>query len=291
MQKFKIYIAVFILVLPTIICSSWGFYAHRYINEMAIYTLPKKLYKFYLTNHSYIIDHSVDPDKRRGLIKGESQKHFIDLDNYYKPNIEHPPFTWEKANELYSQKDINENGILPWNLLNYLKRLTQAFKEKDQKKILKISADMGHYIADACVPLHTTSNYDGQLTGQEGIHGLWESRLPELFTNNYNIKIQRANYIENPYEYIWNIIFSSFKLVDEVLKTEKQLSYSFDPDKKYSVEKRGKRLSLNFSVPYSKAYNEALNGMVKNRMQLAIHALGSLWVTAWINAGQPELNF
>ncbi|MGE9516105.1 MAG: zinc dependent phospholipase C family protein [Solitalea-like symbiont of Tyrophagus putrescentiae] len=287
----KVPIITLCLLLTFIICSSWGFYAHRYINEMAIYTLPKTLYKFYSQNSQYIIDHSTDPDKRRGLIKNESQKHFIDLDNYYKPNLQHPPFTWQEVNEIYPEEIINENGTLPWNLLNYLKRLTQAFKEKNKQKILKLSADLGHYISDACVPLHTTSNYNGQLTGQEGIHGLWESRIPELFTNTYNIKVNRAKYISDPYNYIWSTIFSSFKLVDEVLKKEKQLNDNFDLDKKYSVEKRGKRIILNFSKDYSYAYDTIMNQMVKKRMSASIEALGSLWLTAWVNAGQPELDF
>ena len=66
-----------------------------------------------------------------------------------------------------------------------------AFIEKDSDKILKYSADLGHYIADAYVPLHTTENYNGQLTGQKGIHAFWESRLPELFSEDYNYLVDK----------------------------------------------------------------------------------------------------
>ncbi len=61
-----------------------------------------------------------------------------------------------------------------------LARLTTAFKNKDPAKILKLSAELGHYIADFHVPLHASSNHNGQYTNQKGIHGFWESRIPEL---------------------------------------------------------------------------------------------------------------
>ena len=42
---------------------------------------------------------------------------------------------------------------------------------------------------------------------------------------------------------------------------------------------------------YSNAYHEALNGMVERRMVQAISKTGSYWYTAWVNAGQPNLDF
>ena len=39
------------------------------------------------------------------------------------------------------------------------------------------SAIIGHYVADAHVPLHAVLNYNGQLTGQTGIHNRWEDEL------------------------------------------------------------------------------------------------------------------
>ena len=80
-----------------------------------------------------------------------------------------------------------------------LYRLTDAFKEKNQAKILKYSAEIGHYIADAHVPLHASSNHNGQLTDQKGIHGFWESRIPELLADKeWDFFIGKAEYIKNP---------------------------------------------------------------------------------------------
>src|SRR4029453_7600387 len=89
------------------------------------------------------------------------------------------------------------HGILPYNLEPLLMHLIDAFLKKDARRILQLSADIGHYIADAHVPLHTSQNYNGQLTGQEGIHAFWESRLPELFSERYDFFVGKAGYIPN----------------------------------------------------------------------------------------------
>ena len=41
-----------------------------------------------------------------------------------------------------------------------------------------LRADLGHYLADAHVPLHT-GNYSSQRTNQTGIHALWETHNVE----------------------------------------------------------------------------------------------------------------
>lgn len=110
-------------------------------------------------------------------------------------------------------------------------KLTAAFKEKDGAKILKLSAEIGHYIADAHVPLHASSNHNGQLTGQQGIHGFWESRIPELLAEKeWNFFIGKADYIQQPADFIWQRVLESAAAADTVLKYEKELSTSFPPD-------------------------------------------------------------
>ncbi|WPU95491.1 hypothetical protein SNE25_08140 [Mucilaginibacter sabulilitoris] len=111
----------------------------------------------------------------------------------------------------------------------------RAFKTHDTTAILNTSANLGHYIADAHVPLHLTENYNGQLTGQTGIHTLWESRIPELFGNRYNYFVDRARYIENQLAEAFKICGTSFKSVDTVLRFERILNKTFPADKKYNL--------------------------------------------------------
>lgn len=246
---------------------------------------------FYKANIAFITDHATDPDKRKTMIPSEGPKHYIDIDHYGKYPYPELPHKWTDAIAKFSYDTLTHNGIVPWYIPIMLSRLTTAFKEKNYTRILRNSADIGHYIADAHVPLHTNSNHNGQLTDQVGIHAFWESRVPELLADKeFDFFIGKAQYIEDPAAFIWSRVLESASEADSVLTFEKQLSKVFPSDKKYAFELRNKVLIKQYSSAYTTAYNKMLNGMVERRMRQAIFATASFWYTAWINAGQPNLN-
>ncbi len=179
---------------------------------------------------------------------------------------------------------LDEHGILPYHLVRAYWSLVRAFELGDEKRILKQAADLGHYIADAHVPLHTTENYDGQLTGQEGIHAFWESRLPELFSDRYDFFVGPAEYIEQPADFFWQTVFESHSMVDSVLEIERQLRAEYPQQQRYGYEERGGVNLRTSSRTYALAYHQALNGMVERRMRAAIRAVGSIWYTAFLDA-------
>jgi len=78
-----------------------------------------------------------------------------------------------------------------------LQRLTNAFKEKDSGKNFKIICRNRTLYRDLHVPLHASSNHNGQFTDQKGIHGFWESRIPELLADKeWDFFIGKAEYIK-----------------------------------------------------------------------------------------------
>jgi hypothetical protein len=279
-----------VALLIIVICSSWGFFAHKRINRIAVFTLPKAMSGFYEANIDFITEHAVDPDKRRYVDSLEAPRHFLDADRYGKRPFMKLPVKWKEAVKKYSEDTIKKYGTVPWEIQYQYYRLVDDFKEHDTTDILKTSANLGHYIADAHVPLHLTKNYDGQLTHQDGIHALWETRLPELFSGKYNYYVGKARYIENPLNEAFKICRTSFKCVDSALRFERIINKSFPADKKYEIVKRNNKIAKDYSIAYAKAYNKALNGMVERRMRSAILEVGSFWYSAWVDAGQPNLN-
>ncbi len=244
----------------------------------------------YKSNIDFITEHAVDPDKRRYAVAEEGARHYIDIDRYGTYPFDSLPRKWEDAVAKFSQDSLMANGIVPWWIQTMQRRLTNAFKEKDQAKILKLSAEIGHYIADAHVPLHACSNHNGQFTGQQGIHGFWESRVPELLADKeWNFFIGKAEYIKNPGIFIWKRVLESGAAADTVLRYEKELDKKFPSDKKYAFENRNGVLVRQYSSAYSIAYNKLLKGMIERRMRQSIHAVASFWYTAWVDAGQPDL--
>ena len=267
----------------------WGFYAHQRINRLAVFALPPEMVGFYKKHIRYITENAVNPDKRRYAVANEAPRHYIDLDVYGDSALYKMPRFWQQAVEKYTEDTLQAYGIVPWHI-NFMKyQLTQAFKDRNVDKILRLSTELGHYVADACVPLHTTQNYNGQLTGQRGIHGFWESRLPELFSDNYDFFVGQAQYIEQPQLKAWDIVASAHLALDSVLYFERQLTQEFDEEKKYGFEVRNNQTVRVYSRAFSQAYSNKLKGQVERQMRLAILMTASYWYTAWVDAGQPNL--
>ncbi len=372
--KWSLLLVVPIFLATAVAPEAWGFFGHRRINRMAVFTLPQEIFGFYKNNIEFITEHAVDPDKRRYATKHEAVRHYIDLDHHGTYPFENVPRQWtdvlvkytdvfivnekedtilvfgkdvmeykdgdlllKKHNNaivteetykgfykseilpLYYEDDwlidceeltkmlqyagVNINctsafgidqfsgyGIVPYHLESMQRRLTKAFEAKDASRILQLSAEMGHYIGDAHVPLHTTENYNGQMTGQNGIHGFWESRIPELFADEeYDYFVGQAEYISNPNEYFWDIVLTSHQYVDSLLAIEKQLSLTFPQDQQYCFENRNDRTIRMQCAAYTRAYSDLLDGQVEDRMQASILAVGSSWYTAWVDAGQPSI--
>ncbi|MCF2504947.1 zinc dependent phospholipase C family protein [Dyadobacter sp. CY107] len=255
-----------------------------------MFRLPPEMQVFYKKNIDFITENAVNPDQRRYAVVGEAERHYIDLDVYGDSALKVLPKFWNEAIRRIGEDSLRKHGIVPWYIQTGAYQLTEAFKEKDARKILRISADLGHYIADAHVPLHTTRNYNGQLTGQEGIHGFWESRLPELFAENYDLWIGQAMYQDNVASVAWQTVADSHAATDSVFLFEKQLSASFPTDKKFSYELRNNVLTRTYSLEFSTKYLEMLNHQVERRMKASVKMVGDIWFTCWINAGQPDLS-
>ncbi|WKK78664.2 zinc dependent phospholipase C family protein [Marivirga salinae] len=269
---------------------NWGFFAHQKINRLAVFRLPPEMISFYKHHIQYVTENAVNPDRRRYAVDYEAPRHYIDLDVYGDSAVYKMPRYWNDAIEKYTEDTLQAYGIVPWHVHFVTYQLTEAFKENNAEDILRYSADLGHYIADANVPLHTTENYNGQLTGQYGIHGFWESRLPELYSEDYNFFIGKAEYVDNTQIAIWDAVKEAHFALDSVFGFEKTLTKEMSADSKYSSELRGSVNTKVYSRNFSKAYHKMLSGQVERRMRNSVKMVGDYWYTAWVNAGQPNLD-
>ncbi|MEQ6167804.1 zinc dependent phospholipase C family protein [Ekhidna sp. MALMAid0563] len=283
-------ILLFLSLIIPIFSQSWGFFAHRKINRLAVFTLPPEMIVFYKQNIQYITEKAVNPDMRRYAVKNEAPKHYIDIDVYGDSAVYKMPRYWDEAVEKYTEDTLQAYGIVPYHINRMTYWLIKAFQEKNADQILRLSSDMGHYIADANVPLHTTENYNGQFSGQYGIHGFWESRLPELFSDDYDLLTGKAEYVENLQLYAWDAVVKAHEALDSVLLFEKQLTKRYPESKKYGYEERGNTTIRTYSYDFSKDYHRKLNGMVERRMRASIKMVGDFWFSCWVKAGQPDLS-
>jgi len=290
----KIIVILCIASISSILVS-WGTFGHEHINRAAVFALPPPLQTFFYNHIDFITQEATVPDLRKYTLsdKAENPRHFIDLENF--GSVDSIPRTMTEAKKKYDDKFLQANGILPWYIEDLMDKLTKAFKEKKKTEILFIAADLGHYIGDANMPLHTSANYDGQKTNQKGIHALWESRLPELFGENYNFYTSDAKFIDDVQKETWQMIMSTHSLIDTLLLVDRELKKKVAEDKIYKTDKDGKIIKSKygqqvFSDEYAKQFHEALNGMVEKQMRESIIETANFWYTAWVNAGKPDLS-
>ncbi len=286
-----------VLLLPAPAVRAWGFFAHQRINRLAVFTLPPEMFGFYKRHIVYVTEHATDPDSRRTVIAEEAPRHYIDLDAKPYVRAVHSDSTawklpryWKDAVALLSEDTLGAYGVVPWHAYFVRYQLTEAFKQRDLPRILKLSADLGHYLGDACVPLHTCENYNGQLTNQKGIHGLWESRLPEILAGDYDFFVGQAPYLPKPQLSIWEAVLSAHRAADSVFVFERRATEKVGDDHKFSYEERNNATIRTYSRPFVDEYHRALNGQVERQMRRAVKLVGAMWYTAWVDAGQPNLD-
>jgi hypothetical protein len=286
---------LFLLITGCItLAFAWGQWGHKHISRAAVFALPEPMQKFFYNHIDYMTEAAVVPDLRRAIIndKNESNRHFIDIEDFKIPISDFSQMP-EEAYKKYDKAFLDKSGILPWYMQTLTEKLTSAFKKRNKSEILFVAADLSHYIADANQPLHTTSNYDGQLTGQKGIHALWESVLPQRFGSSFDFKTAPAKYIDDIPAETWKIVARSHALVDTVLAADKEVRSHFTADNMYKKDSTGKTVMFYSSPVYSDAYASqfyaALHGMIEKQLRLSIYDVACFWYTAWVNAGKPDL--
>ncbi len=297
MKKKILRISFLFLLVPGSISLvfAWGSWGHKHISRASVFALPENMQKFYYNHIDFITEGAVVPDLRRALIndKNEGPRHYIDIEDFGNIPFTSFPKTTKEAYTKYDSAFLNKTGYLPWYIQNLTDKLTLAFKKKNKSEILFLSAELSHYVADAHMPLHTSSNHDGQLTNQKGVHALWESTLPQMFGEAYNFKTEPAKYIADIPAETWRIVAQSHSLVDTLLAVEKHIRNSFTKDNMYKKDSAGKTVmffsSPVFSDEYADQFHIALKGMVESQLRLSIYDVACFWYTAWINGGSPNL--
>lgn len=285
----KFFVTVFI-VIGVLGLSGWGFMVHRTVNQLAIYQLPKQMQSFFYLNKAYLVDNAPRPDQRRATDSTEGNKHFLDFEYYGDSTYYTFPRNWSDAVSKYGADTLYKYGTLPFTVVATLDKLTRAFKNKQRDSILYYAADLGHYIGDANVPLHTSINYDGQLTNQRGIHDLWETTVPEVVFPSYKIQSKHtAKYITDPVTRVWEIMHATHQLLPDMLEKEKEVSKQFTDSTKYRWEVRWGKNRRFYSQSFAKAYSAALKNSINQQLILSSEHLADFWYTAWINAGSPDL--
>lgn len=266
--------SLLLISLAASVLLGWGNEGHKLINKKAIDLLPAEMSDF-MKYQDYISMHAPDPDDRKKEDSTEPNKHYIDIDFYKEYNNGTLLRNKEELHKIYGDS-VNTLGVLPWATIETFNNLSKAFVERDRDKVLILAADLGHYVADGHQPMHTMVNYNGQLSGQKGIHMRYEVEMVDKYldqlVNNYtNCSVKK---IDEPLEFVFGYISNSNSVAEVIYDADLDLL------QKYSVNQDEYLRLLWFRTNY----------ITKILINTAAEDFASLLYTAWLNAGKPSLN-
>jgi hypothetical protein len=289
-NKLNFFSGLMTLLVIVLSCCSWGFFVHRTVNQLALYQLPDPLRLFFYKNRDSLVKEAPGPDMRRNSDPTENPRHFIDLEAYGDSAAWKMPLHEEEAIRIYSFDTLKKYGYVPYQVQREAALLTAAFRKGDRDSILFYAADLGHYIGDANVPLHTTVNYDGQLSNQKGLHNLWESTVPELELDHYNLYDgHQARYLPDPAAAIWEAVRHSHELLKDVFGQEKEASKQFTDSTKYHLIMYYGRQTRAYTPAFAEAYQARLGNTINEQLLRSADLIADFWFTAWTDAGKPDL--
>jgi hypothetical protein len=257
--------------LTAMAALGWGTIGHYFINTKAVDNLPPAMAQF-INSRAYFGLHASDADNRKGTDPTEGPKHFIDIDWY--PDFQSLGANPDSLRAIYGASLVSAHGILPWATVQTYDSLVAALRREDYTRADSVAADLGHYVGDGHQPLHVALNYDGQLTGNDGIHSRYETTMINAYASQLTVTPVPAVYVSNRFAYVMAYLLVSHSLVDSILiadngaKSVSGWNGSGSPPSAYTAELWSETRSLTLRV-----------------MQAATVSLGDLWYSAWFDAG------
>ncbi len=266
-------LASLLALLPARAGMAWGDETHRAVARGAVAAIPDALRPFFLANADYIACHATDPDYIPNRTQEQKAEHFLDIDSFGQPPFSALPHSRKQAEAKFGAEVIAQRGLLPWAIEREYNRLVTALSRKDYGEARLAAAHLAHFVGDATMPLHATENYDGQETGNKGIHLRIEIELVPRYHPTSHILAGKNFAIDSPVEWAFKTIEESWALCPTVLKADTAAR---------------KAAPLDSELYYAEL-EAGCGDVLQKRMELATTALASFWAAAWKQAGSPAL--
>ncbi|MBL6962337.1 MAG: T9SS type A sorting domain-containing protein [Bacteroidetes bacterium] len=271
----KEYIRTTGIIVICLFLSAWGGTGHYIINEQSVQSFEPELHQF-IDWAVDLAEHASDADKRKSQDPNESPKHYIDIDNYPE-FVSHGRIAGsiDSVISLHGESFVYEQGILPWATLNAYDSLVACFKRLDWDQALLFAADLGHYVADGHQPFHISRNYNGQYSGNYGIHSRYESSMINDFESEIKYKGKQIQLIADTRQYIFSYLYRNYTYVDSVLMADDNATLTAG--------------NTSSSLYYSLLWEDT-KWFTIDLFSKASHALAELIYSAWYEAGTPSIN-
>jgi hypothetical protein len=247
----------------------------------AIDLLPSDIAPFVQTHRDELLLRVNDPDLWRVVGWDEGHHHFLD---FGAPPFGRFPFSalsrdYDAALAKFGASTLHEYGELPWRTAEMADKVRDAFTRLGRRApfaesdLVLFSAAAAHYLQDAHQPLHAHINYDGQRTGQRGVHARFESELFERFERRLTVRSGTPKPIADIRNAAFEVLLDSYQLVPGLLEAD-------------GVARRGRG---GYDDEYFEDFFVRAKPLLERRLGDAITATAGMILGAWDQAGQPRI--
>jgi hypothetical protein len=266
---------------PCGVAYPWGGANHKLVNASAVGYLPSSMTgdgsgNNFLDKKTYLRTHSTDPDWQKSYDGAESDRHFCDIDA--KLSTYPAPFTTVPRDyAAYLSVFGISRGVIQWEgIRDHYDRLVDLMRARNWFAAYQCAAELGHYVADATCPLHSTVYYYGYGTGDSrniGIHERYEDMAATYIIALPTPTPASPTYVSDRVECGFQLIAGGNSLVAALL----------DADIEAQIAAGGT------TDPYPEELYDRVGADAQAQLVLGARRLADLWYSAWLDAGSPSL--
>ena len=265
--------ATALLVIASQRAAAWGGNSQRLVLNKAVDTLPSDIRWFFESNRTFLLQHVTDPLDAMAKTPAERHNHYLFLDKYGRFPFELLPRSYKAAVSKFGKSKLESNGLLPWQIGVFSQKLTEAMKMGKWDEARLDAAILAAYVAESHDPFNTTDNFDGHLSNQLGINDRFGSILIDRYSSFFPMRPNDAVFINDPTDHAFDSCLTSHSWLENILLAD-----------------RNARRDLNSYTDayYDAFYNQSAAVLIR-QLSDAASDVGSYWLTAWVNAGRPQL--
>lgn len=302
---------------------AWGERGHDLVTRVAVQNLrtlsddnPALVRPFSLRDHMLSHFSNVPdivwraPYQSERVLQVNPSTHYISLEKVYQ-GVElwgDFPLEFSQFSEDARAKGFEPSGVgtAPWRVMHLYTELVEAMTaagqttdskefEKRVNRVLLLARVMSHFVGDLANPHHTTENHDGQLTGQRGLHGYFESET--VAEQNFDLaakvskqakrnwlrqysKTERTEISDDPQKLLWALVANSHS----------KLGTLHSLDQKYSLLESSAGEKDRAKRKPAKDVAKRYKKLTIERLGAGALALSQLWFLAWQEAGSPDMS-
>ena len=268
--------ALLLVLLVFLMAASsfgWGESAERTMVDKAVDTLPAEMLPFFQAHRPFLVEHVADAAASEAKNPSERRNDFIQLDHYGQFPFASLPRSYTEAVAKFGKRSVEAHGQLPWQIGLYSQKLTEAFRTHDWNNAELSGAILAHYVAAAHNPFDTTINSDGKLSAQPGVNERFSHSLVDRYQRFFYVKPNEAAFVADPTDHAFEMCLSAHSWLESILLADRRAYAGLS----------------GYNEEYYDRFYAQEGAVLIRQLTDASTDIGSYWMTAWINAGRPQL--